>query len=99
MILTIVEQRSMSADPKHKKHSHCQSNFSAVEKLKNLALNKPAFQKDDGVWGGLASRAVDGNSAAEWVKSSCNLHRLIKRSNICYLIVYISFVTIYSSIN
>ena len=70
MLLTIVEQRSMSADPKHKNHSHCQSNFSAVEKL-NLALNKPAFQKDDGVWGGLASRAVDGNSAAEWVKSSC----------------------------
>jgi RHS repeat-associated protein len=31
----------------------------------NLALNKPATQSSDG-WGGVASRAVDGNTSGDW---------------------------------
>ena len=54
---------------KSNKSSYTFSTF--IETPVNLALNQPTFQKDDGSWGGLASRAVDGNTAALYDMNSC----------------------------
>lgn len=44
--------------------------YSSSGSLINLAFNKPATQSSEGAWGGVASRAVDGNSDGYWPNNS-----------------------------